>query len=92
MIIIEILIVNKNLEVQNSQRENSKIKTGCFDENQAFVYSTSTHIKYMFLEGKTSGTFKSIDEPVYVSFVRISLFLVLVTNIYLVHEKYSLCI
>jgi hypothetical protein len=32
------------------------------------VYSTSTHIKYVFLEGKTTGTFKSIDEPVYVSY------------------------
>lgn len=61
--------MNKNLEVINSQKENSKIKTGCFDENQAFIYSTSTHLKYMFCDGKTVGTFKSIDEPVYVSFV-----------------------
>ncbi len=45
------------------------MKTGCFDENLAFVYSTSTHIKYMFCEGKTTGTFKSIDEPLYASFV-----------------------
>ena len=52
----------------NQQRESSKIKSGCFDEQNSFVYSTSTHIKYMFLEGKTTGTFKSIDEPVYVAF------------------------
>ena len=52
----------------NSQKETSKIKSGCFDETNSFVYSTSTHIKYMFLEGKTTGTFKSIEEPVYVSF------------------------
>jgi len=63
-----IMILNKNLQVINSQKETSKIKSGCFDEANAFVYSTSTHIKYMFLEGKTAGTFKSIDEPVYVSF------------------------
>jgi len=50
------------------QKETSKIKSGCFDELNSFVYSTSTHIKYMFLEGKTTGTFRSIDEPVYVSF------------------------
>ena len=62
-------MVNKNLEVTNQQKENSKIKTGCFDETQAFIYSTSTHIKYMFCEGKTTGTFKSIDEPLYLSFV-----------------------
>jgi coatomer protein complex subunit alpha (xenin) len=63
-----ILICNKNLQVVNSQKESSKIKSGCFDEMNSFVYSTSTHIKYMFLEGKTSGTFKSIEEPVYVAF------------------------
>lgn len=68
-IFVEIIIANKNLEIINSQKESAKIKTGCFDENSAFVYSTSTHLKYIFLEGKTTGTFKSIDEPVYVSFV-----------------------
>lgn len=52
----------------NQQKETSKIKAGCFDELNSFVYSTSTHIKYMFIEGKTTGTFKSIDEPVYVTF------------------------
>ena len=29
----------------------------------------------MFLEGKTTGTFKSVDEPVYVAFVSIPHFL-----------------
>ena len=62
-------MVNKNLDIMNQQKENSKLKTGSFDESNAFVYSTSTHIKYMFCEGKTAGTFKSIDEPVYVAFV-----------------------
>jgi len=64
-----IYILNKNLQVINQQKESSKIKSGCFDEQNSFVYSTSTHIKYMFLEEKTAGTFKSIDEPVYVAFV-----------------------
>jgi len=61
-------MVNKNLDIIHSQKENAKIKSGCFDETNAFIYSTSTHIKYMFCDGKTTGTFKSIDEPVYVSF------------------------
>jgi coatomer subunit alpha len=63
-----IYVLNKSLQVINSQKETSKIKSGCFDDQNSFVYSTSTHIKYIFLEGKTSGTFKSIDEPVYVTF------------------------
>jgi hypothetical protein len=45
------------------------VKSGYFDENNAFIYSTSTHIKYMFSsECKTTGTLKSIEEPVYVAF------------------------
>ena len=64
----QLIMVNKNLEQINAQKENSKIKTGCFDENNAFIYSTSTHLKYMFCESKTTGMFKSIDEPVYVTF------------------------
>lgn len=39
-----------------------------FDEHNSFIYSTATHIKYMFLEGKTTGTFRSIEEPVYLTF------------------------
>jgi len=85
---IALLIVNKNLEIVSQQKENSKIKTGCFDgDNNAFIYSTSTHIKYMFCgepgSKTTSGTFKSIDEPVYVSFV--SAFLTFVA----VHEEHG---
>ena len=66
------MIINKQMELVHMQKENSKVKTGCFDENTAFIYSTSTHLKYIFLEGKTSGTFKSIEEPLYVSFVLFS--------------------
>ena len=65
---VQIMVLNKNLQVINSQKESSKIKSGCFDETNSFVYSTSTHVKYMFLEGKTTGTFKSTYEPQYVSF------------------------
>jgi len=68
-----IFVLDRTLSVINQQKETSKIKSGCFDEQNSFVYSTSTHIKYMFLEGKTSGTFKSIEEPVYVAFVSVIL-------------------
>jgi coatomer protein complex subunit alpha (xenin) len=69
-----LLIITKNLEVVNSQKETAKIKTGCFDgESNAFIYSTSTHVKYLFFgepgsKPTASGTFKSIEEPVYVAF------------------------
>ena len=67
----QLMMVSKNFELLNQQKESNKVKAGCFDESadNAFVYSTSTHLKYMFAsDKKTTGTFKSIDQPVYVSF------------------------
>ena len=65
----QIMMLTKNFELLNQQKESSRVKSGCFDENNTFIYSTSTHIKYMFAsECKTTGTFKSIEQPVYVSF------------------------
>jgi coatomer protein complex subunit alpha (xenin) len=63
-----IIMATKTLEIINKQKETQKIKSGCFDEAKAFIYSTSTHIKYLFCEGKTSGTFKSLEEPIYTAF------------------------
>ena len=64
-----ITMLTKNFEVLNQLKEAAKVKSGCFDENNTFIYSTSTHLKYVFAsECKTTGTFKSIDHPVYVSF------------------------
>ena len=65
----QVMMLTKNFELLNQQKESSRVKSGCFDENNTFIYSTSTHIKYMFAsECKTAGTFKSIEQPVYVSF------------------------
>lgn len=64
----QIVILNKSLQIINSQKETSKIKSGVFDELNSFIYSTATHIKFMFLEGKTSGTFRSIEQPIYLAF------------------------
>jgi len=70
----QLLIVNKNLEIVSQQRETAKIKTGCFDsDSQAFIYSTSTHLKYLFIglepgAKATGGTFKSSEEPLYACF------------------------
>jgi len=55
-------MLNKSLEILNTKKESSKIKCGCFDENNTFIYSTSTHLKYIFASDcKTMGTFKSIE-------------------------------
>ena len=99
-----ISVLDRQLQVINQQKESSKIKAGCFDEQNSFVYSTSTHIKYMFLEGKTTGTFKSVEEPVYVAFVSSTalsfrfyassvalLIIFLSVPVRLVHAEYFLC-
>lgn len=63
------MMLTKNFELLNQQKESSKVKSGCFDENNSFIYSTSTHLKYMFASDcKTTGTFKSIEHPTYVAF------------------------
>jgi hypothetical protein len=43
----------------------------------------------MFCDGKTTGTFKSVDEPLYVSFVISPKIL---TKFVLVYEEPSLCL
>jgi coatomer protein complex subunit alpha (xenin) len=64
-----IYMLTKTFEVLNQLNEAAKVKSGCFDENNTFIYSTSTHLKYMFASDcKTTGTFKSIEHPVYVAF------------------------
>lgn len=64
-----LMMLTKTFDVVNSLKEAAKVKSGCFDENNNFIYSTGTHLKYMFSsECKTAGTFKSVQEPVYVAF------------------------
>jgi hypothetical protein len=46
-----IIMASKSLDIINKQKEIAKIKSGCFDETKAFIYSTSTHIKYLFCDG-----------------------------------------
>jgi len=71
-----IMICNKNLKMLCKVKESSKIKSGCFDHENGFIYTTSAHIKYMVVSDTTkensgatnnTGIFKSTDNPVYVS-------------------------
>lgn len=56
-----LMMLTKTFEVVNTLKEASKVKSGCFDENNTFIYSTGSHLKYVFSTAcKTSGTFKSI--------------------------------
>lgn len=51
-------------------KETSKFKAGAFDDNNVFVYSTSSHIKYLYISSNTNGVFMSIDDPMYLSYYK----------------------
>jgi len=51
-------------------KETAKFKAGCFDDNNAFVYSTTTHIKYIYQSSNTNGVLLTLDDPVYLSFFK----------------------
>ena len=51
-----------------SINENSRIKSGSWDAVGAFVYTTSTHLKYLLPNGE-SGIIRTLDFPIYVTSV-----------------------
>ena len=59
------MLCNRELQVLNSAKENDKIKSGAFDEYGSFIYSTSSHLKYVLPYRNTHGTFKSLQQPQY---------------------------
>ena len=64
-----IFLVSKNFEILNKMRENSSIKSCCFDENGILFYSTNFHIKYFLSENGLSGIIKSIKTTNYLMMV-----------------------
>lgn len=63
-----IFIINKNLDILNKIKENSRIKSACFDENNVLFYTTHFHIKYA-LQENLGGIIKSLETPVYLMMV-----------------------
>ena len=64
-----IYLISKNFEVLNKMRENSSIKSACFDENGILFYTTHFHIKYFLAEKGLSGIIKSIKTANYLMMV-----------------------
>jgi coatomer protein complex subunit alpha (xenin) len=60
-----ILLCGKNLEYYHSFHENIRVKSGAWDENGVFVYSTLSHVKYSLPNGD-SGIIHSLQNPIYV--------------------------
>eukprot|EP01114_Cavostelium_apophysatum_P006979 TRINITY_DN1860_c0_g1_i1.p1 TRINITY_DN1860_c0_g1~~TRINITY_DN1860_c0_g1_i1.p1 ORF type:complete len:1253 (-),score=421.85 TRINITY_DN1860_c0_g1_i1:62-3820(-) len=64
-----IIIANKRLEQQATVHETIRIKSGAWDENGIFIYSTLNHIKYCLPNGD-NGIIRTLDTPLYITAVR----------------------
>lgn len=61
-----ITICNKKLDTLCSIHENTRVKSGTWDDSGVFVYTTSNHIKYAITNGD-HGIIRTLDMPVYLT-------------------------
>uniref|UniRef100_A0A915E442 Coatomer subunit alpha n=1 Tax=Ditylenchus dipsaci TaxID=166011 RepID=A0A915E442_9BILA len=62
-------LLTKKLEVLCTIQESTRIKSGAWDENGVFIYTTSNHIKYALTAGD-HGIIRTLDLPIYLLAVR----------------------
>lgn len=60
-----VLMAGKNLEYFHSFHENIRVKSGAWDENGVFIYSTLSHVKYCLPNGD-NGIIHSLQAPIYI--------------------------
>ncbi|XP_065906077.1 coatomer subunit alpha-like isoform X1 [Dysidea avara] len=65
----DIAICNKKLECLCTVHENIRIKSGGWDDNGVFIYTTSNHIKYLLKNGD-GGIIRTLDLPIYITMVK----------------------
>ncbi|KAM0887483.1 hypothetical protein ACQ4PT_029000 [Festuca glaucescens] len=61
-----VVIASKKLVHRSTLHETIRVKSGAWDENGVFVYSTLNHIKYCLPNGD-SGIIKTLDVPIYIT-------------------------
>ncbi|XP_037422263.1 coatomer subunit alpha-3 [Triticum dicoccoides] len=61
-----VVIASKKLVHRSTLHETIRVKSGAWDENSVFIYSTLNHIKYCLPNGD-SGIIKTLDVPVYIT-------------------------
>ncbi|KAK9108942.1 hypothetical protein Sjap_017002 [Stephania japonica] len=61
-----IVIANKKLVHRCTLHETIRIKSGAWDDNGVFIYTTLNHIKYCLPNGD-SGIIRTLDVPIYVT-------------------------
>ncbi|BAT94595.1 hypothetical protein LR48_Vigan588s001900 [Vigna angularis] len=61
-----IIIASKKLVHQCTLHETIRVKSGAWDENGVFIYTTLNHVKYCLPNGD-SGIIKTLDIPIYIT-------------------------
>ncbi|KAF7827287.1 coatomer subunit alpha-1 [Senna tora] len=61
-----IIIASKKLVHQCTLHETIRVKSGGWDDNGVFIYTTLNHIKYCLPNGD-SGIIKTLDVPIYIT-------------------------
>jgi len=61
-----IVIASKKLVHQCTLHETIRVKSGAWDDNGIFIYTTLNHIKYCLPNGD-SGIIKTLDVPIYIT-------------------------
>ncbi|KAL8129264.1 hypothetical protein V2J09_018419 [Rumex salicifolius] len=61
-----IVIANKKLVHQCTLHETIRVKSGAWDENGVFIYTTLNHVKYCLPNGD-SGIIRTLDVPIYIT-------------------------
>uniref|UniRef100_A0ACD5TT30 Uncharacterized protein n=1 Tax=Avena sativa TaxID=4498 RepID=A0ACD5TT30_AVESA len=61
-----VVIANKKLVHRCTLHETIRVKSGAWDENGVFIYSTLNHIKYCLPNGD-NGIIKTLDVPIYIT-------------------------
>lgn len=61
-----IIIASKKLVHQCTLHETIRVKSGAWDDNGVFIYTTLNHIKYCLPNGD-SGIIRTLDVPIYIT-------------------------
>lgn len=61
-----IIVASKKLVHQCTLHETIRVKSGAWDDNGVFIYTTLNHIKYCLPNGD-SGIIRTLDVPIYIT-------------------------
>lgn len=61
-----ITVCNRRMDILCSIQENTRVKSGAWEETGVFIYTTSNHIKYALTNGD-HGIIRTLDVPIYIT-------------------------